>query len=135
MHISLEADYAVRIVQCLANDGGRLGARAIAEKTGVTERFTLKILHKLVGSDIVRSFKGVGGGYELSRAPQEINLRQVIEVIEGPIVISRCGSDQSCCEDCLCYFHHIFDAAAAELASRFEKVDFTPKHCNLGKKR
>lgn len=130
MKISLEADYAVRIVQCLANSGERMGAKLIAEKTHVTERFTLKILHKLVLGDIAQSFKGVGGGYELKRDPADITLKQVIEVIEGPIVISRCSSDPECSEDCLCYYHHVFDDAAREIARKFDKVNFLPKNCN-----
>ena len=48
MHITLESDYAVRIVYCLAQNGGRMEAAAIAEQTGVTLRFSLKILRKLV---------------------------------------------------------------------------------------
>ena len=44
MHITLESDYAVRIVSCLAKNGGRMDARSIAEETGVTLRFSLKIL-------------------------------------------------------------------------------------------
>ena len=43
MKINLETDYAVRIVQCLADTGKRLDANAISEKTGVTQRFSLKI--------------------------------------------------------------------------------------------
>lgn len=133
MHISLEADYAIRIVQCLANEQIRLGAKAISEKTDVTERFTIKILHKLVNADILKSYKGVGGGYELAREPQNITLLQVLEVIEGPIVISRCNEEgHDCCEDCLCYFHHVFDEAAVEIAKRFSAVTFMPKNCNRG---
>ena len=59
MRITLEADYAVRIVDCLSLSGRRLDARSISEKTGVTLRFTLKILRKLGMAKIVRSYKGV----------------------------------------------------------------------------
>ena len=48
MHITQETDYAIRIVYCLANADGRKDARAISEEMGVTLRFSLKILHKLV---------------------------------------------------------------------------------------
>ena len=48
MHITLESDYAVRIVSRLARQGGRMDAKRIAEETGVTLRFSLKILRKLV---------------------------------------------------------------------------------------
>ena len=90
MRITQEADYAVRIVDCLAKQGGRLDARSVSELTGVTLRFTLKILRKLREGGIVRSFIGVTGGYELAKRPAQINLRQVIEAVDGPIAISRC---------------------------------------------
>ncbi len=53
MHITLETDYAVRIVDCLAREQKRMGAQAIADETSVTLRFALKILRKLVGSGIL----------------------------------------------------------------------------------
>lgn len=58
MHITLESDYAVRIVYCLAQNGGRMEAAAIAEQTGVTLRFSLKILRKLVAGELVKSVQG-----------------------------------------------------------------------------
>lgn len=90
MHITLEADYAVRIVDCLAKHKVRMDAKSIAACTGVTLRFSLKILRKLVAEGIVRSFKGTQGGYELAKPGEEIALGEVIEVVEGPITISRC---------------------------------------------
>lgn len=130
MRISLETDYAIRIVQCLANHGVRLDANTISDKTGVTQRFSLKILHKLVKDGIVKSFKGVGGGYELAAAPENITLKQVIEVIEGPIAISRCQQEGYSCDhpdDCTCYFHHVFNEATRDMAKKFEKVTFEPR--------
>ena len=44
MHITLETDYAVRIVSVLCLDGGRVEAKAISERAVVTLRFALKIL-------------------------------------------------------------------------------------------
>lgn len=93
MHITLESDYAVRIVQCLARNGERMDARRIAEETGVTLRFSLKILRKLVTGGLVSSFKGTKGGYELARAPKEISLCDVIETVEGPYSLARCLSE------------------------------------------
>lgn len=48
MYITLEADYAVRIVDCLARNAIRMDAKTLAAHTGVTLRFSLKILRKLV---------------------------------------------------------------------------------------
>ena len=63
MHITLETDYAVRIVYFLAQSGERVDAGRIAEETGVTLRFSLKILRKLVSGGVVMSYKGAKGGY------------------------------------------------------------------------
>ena len=59
MFITLESDYAVRIVACLAKENRRLDAKTISEMTCVTLRFALKILRKLVSAEIVKSFKGL----------------------------------------------------------------------------
>jgi Rrf2 family iron-sulfur cluster assembly transcriptional regulator len=131
MRITQEADYAVRIIDCVARYGKRLDARSVAEATGVTLRFTLKILRKLSIAGIVKSFKGVSGGYELAREPENINLRQVIEAVDGPIVISRCLSGSLPCSKMddkkLCYYHNIFADISKSIRDRLESVTFSEK--------
>ncbi len=90
MHITLEGDYAVRIVSCLCANGRRMDAKAISEETGVTLRFALKILRKLVAEGIVHSYKGTQGGYELARPKEEITLYDVMCSIMGEYALSRC---------------------------------------------
>jgi len=63
MHLTLEADYAVRIVDKLAIKNKKMGAQSIAEQTNVPLRFALKILRKLVACGAVKSYKGAHGGY------------------------------------------------------------------------
>ena len=108
MHMTLEADYAVRIVEFLAVNPGRADAKTISERTSVTLRFTLKILRTLVSDGIVRSYKGAKGGYELAKPPKEITLRSVIEAVEGPYMISRCQGDAYSCQRTSCRLHHIY---------------------------
>ena len=67
MHMTLEADYAVRIVACLVTEDQRRDAAYIAEKTQVPLRFALKILRKLVQGRLAVSFKGARGGYPYHR--------------------------------------------------------------------
>lgn len=102
MHITLETDYAVRIVDALAkgqNSGdARLDAGKISERTDVPPRFALKILRKLVGGGIVKSYKGVRGGYELAVKPSEISLYDVMELVEGEYRFSRCLSEGYSCD-------------------------------------
>ena len=104
MRITLESDYALRILTAMSSYEGITDAKTISENTSVTQRFTLKILHKLVSAGIVRSYKGIKGGYELARPAAEITLRDVIETVEGPYTFSRClDPNHSCkCESTSC---------------------------------
>lgn len=96
MYITQEADYAMRIVYCLANSATRRDARSISEEVGVTLRFSLKILGKLSNAGIVKSFKGNRGGYELARDPAGLTLREVLSSVQGPYNIARCIVGEDC---------------------------------------
>lgn len=128
MHITSESDYAVRIVYCLALCDCRKDAKLIAKETGVTLRFSLKILRKLVDSGIIKSFKGAQGGYELARTPENISLQQVIETVEGPVIISRClGSNYPCnhFESDNCKFREVFDEVSIMVKEKLDSVKFS----------
>jgi Rrf2 family protein len=49
------------------------------------ERFLLQILRNLVNHGILRSTRGVDGGYALTRPPEQVSLLELIEAIEGPL--------------------------------------------------
>lgn len=97
MRLTCEADYAIRIVYFLAKEQKKLEAASLSEMTGVTLRFTLKILSKLKKAEIVRSIKGISGGYVLGKDKKDISLLNVIEAIDGPIAINKCIENASPC--------------------------------------
>lgn len=128
MHITLEADYAIRIVQVLAQSQKRLDAKTISEMTGVTLRFSLKILRKLVAAGIVKSFKGTQGGYEIGRALDEISLGEVIETIEGRYTLNRCVTGEYICtrkKDKSCQFQKIFREISEEVRTKLYSYNFS----------
>jgi len=129
MHITLEADYAVRIVDALAQEGGIVDARTLSERTGVPLRFSMKILRSLMSGGIVKSYKGAKGGYVLAKEPCAVTLRQVIEAIEGPYQFSRClGGVYPCTmENCDCRFHGVFHDISRMVRDRLDEVTFEPK--------
>ena len=118
LQMTLEADYAVRIVYELASSGGRIDASALAEASGVTVRFSLKILRKLVAAGLILSYKGAAGGYELAKQPREISLCDIVEAIEGPRHIARCvKGDYQCTreKEGTCTFQCVFEKLSQDL--------------------
>lgn len=87
MKLSRTVAYAVRASVFLAAElrPEPVSCRRLAESEGLPERFLLQILRSLVTHGILRSTRGVEGGYSLNRTPREITLLNLIEAIEGPL--------------------------------------------------
>lgn len=125
MHITLETDYAIRIVDCLARGRKRMGAKVIAEEASVTLRFSLKILRKLVARGIVRSFKGAQGGYEIARPLGEISVNDILETIEGPFNLNRCLYHSFECTrtgNKQCPYHALFARISRQVQEQLQQV-------------
>ena len=85
MTINQATDYGFRAVLYLAGQprGTLVEAQAIAQNVVIPMRFLLKIMPSLIKAGIVKSQRGVGGGYALAREPGDITLLQILEAIEG----------------------------------------------------
>ncbi|WP_055665759.1 RrF2 family transcriptional regulator [Desnuesiella massiliensis] len=99
MKITQEVDYALRVVLYLSKIGygEKVDAKTISDLENIPHRFLLKLLRKLNAANIVRSFRGVHGGYALNKLPEEITIYDVVLAIDGPIYVNRCLSDPASC--------------------------------------
>lgn len=89
MKVSTRGDYASRALLSLALNGDGqtpTSVRDIAERTGLPQPYLEQILLALKGAGIVRSKRGVGGGYVLAREPSTILLSEIVSAVDGPIV-------------------------------------------------
>ena len=94
MKVSTRGDYASRALLSMALHAGinqPTSVRDIAERTGLPQPYLEQILLALKGAGLVRSKRGVGGGYVLARPPQDITLCQIVSAVEGPIVAGDFG--------------------------------------------
>jgi Rrf2 family iron-sulfur cluster assembly transcriptional regulator len=87
--VSTRGDYASRALLSLAlhdpDATGPTSVRDLAERTGLPQPYLEQILLALKGAGLVRSKRGVGGGYVLARPPGEITLGQIVSAVDGPI--------------------------------------------------
>lgn len=74
----------------------------IAARNNIPKKFLDTILLELRKAGILRSKKGPGGGYSLSRPATEIHIGQVIRTLDGPLAPIRCASRSAfeACDDC-----------------------------------
>jgi Rrf2 family protein len=94
MKVSTRGDYASRALLSLSlhRGEGPRSVRDIAERTGLPQPYLEQILLALKGAGLVRSKRGVGGGYELARDPEEITLAQIVAAVDGPIQAGDFGA-------------------------------------------
>lgn len=93
MAVSTRGDYASRALLSLTlNDEGLpTSVRDIATRTGLPQPYLEQILLTLKGAGLVKSKRGVGGGYVLAKSPEEITIGAVVRAVDGPIVLGDFG--------------------------------------------
>lgn len=125
--MSTRGDYASRALLSLAlheEESGPTSVRDIAERTGLPQPYLEQILLSLKGAGIVTSKRGVGGGYVLTRPPEELTLGEIVAAVDGPIVAGDFGEphkDGACDHEGQCALlavwaevgHHMADHLAS----------------------
>ncbi len=111
-------EYAIRALTFLAAQApGKLsGAREIAEAEGIPMPFLWKILQKLTARKLIRSFRGVRGGYELAKPPERITVEKILKEMGQAGPLERCilGFPR-CREKTACPLHPVWSDARERL--------------------
>lgn len=119
MDISRKTDYALRILSMLVDKGDELlSVRTAAEEVDVPYSFARSIQHGLVQAGVIESLRGVHGGMRLKADPKDITLLEVVEAVQGTLVMNDCTApDGSCPRMESCCYHPIWAGAQALLGS------------------
>jgi len=96
--ISKLTDYAIMLMVELNDRHGEvLNAHGLAASTHLELPTVSKVLKLLARAGLVRSFRGINGGYSLDRAAAEVSVAEIIEAIEGPIAMTECSIEDGLC--------------------------------------
>ncbi len=94
MKISTKGRYGLRILLDIAlyrvGDKPRM-IREIASNQEISEKYISRLIIELRKTGLVKSVRGVNGGYTLTRKPEDINILDVLEIMEGPVAIVDCA--------------------------------------------
>lgn len=126
MQITRQADYAVRCVFYLSQKLNEVTMiDEIAKKMSTPRSFLAKILQRLVKAGVVKSFRGVKGGFQLAKKPSEISLLEVVEAIDGVLGMNICAVDKKRCSlSGTCCIHPVWVDLKKEVEKRLKKKTF-----------
>lgn len=125
--ISRKADYAARIVLYLAMQppGATITAREAAQERLIPPALARRLFSVLAQAGFLKGRQGKGGGFSLARPPAEINLREVVEAVDGPIVLNRCAVEPQECPLMLrCPVHEQWVGSRQLLREYLSRIDF-----------
>jgi Rrf2 family protein len=127
MQITLQADYAIRAVSYLSRQwpDGRAATSKVAKEMKIPPSFLAKIISQLSIHGLLHTSRGARGGVTLAREPGKISMLEVVEAIDGPILLNECVGNPSECEfneDCL--VHPIWVEAQKSLVKRLSETRF-----------
>jgi len=95
--------------------GGSINVDQIAEVINSSRHHVAKVMQRLVKEGFVNSYRGPHGGFFLVRKPEQINLLEIYEAIEGKVSPSACPMDKPVCNFGMCFMDNI----ARELTVQF----------------
>ncbi|MGD8403759.1 MAG: Rrf2 family transcriptional regulator [Anaerolineales bacterium] len=127
MQITRQADYAVRAVLYLARmePNQRAATSQVAQEQHIPPSFLAKIISQLSIAGLLHTSRGARGGVTLAREPKDITLLEVIEAIDGPIMLNECVSDNSICTfDDDCPLRPVWCEAQEDLVNRLKSTNF-----------
>lgn len=127
MQITRQADYAMRAVLHLSKLGveRRAATSQIAEEQRIPPSFLAKIVSQLSVAGLLHTSRGARGGVSLARSPESISLLEVVEAIDGPILLNECVTDAGTCvfgDECV--LRPVFCDAQAQLVTHLQDTTF-----------
>ncbi|MBO8092647.1 MAG: Rrf2 family transcriptional regulator [Prosthecochloris sp.] len=122
--LTKHTDYAIRaLLELAARPGEYLSARRIADAQQIPYQFLRGILQELVRGGLVGSKEGARGGVKLQRKPEDISLREVIELFQGKVELSECMfRKQLCANRSKCVLRHQIMKIEQVVSREFDRI-------------
>ena len=110
MRLTTKGRYAVTAMLDLALHGAErpVSLADISGRQAISLSYLEQLFSKLRRSDLVKSVRGPGGGYRLSRVKSEIYVAQIIDAVNETVDATGCGGNSDCQQGEVCLTHHLW---------------------------
>lgn len=100
MKISTKGRYALRLMLDLARNGGDgpVSLRDVSKRQAISDKYLEQIVTPLTRMGLVRSVRGAGGGYLLTRKPADYSVGDILRPLEGDLAPVECATDPAFCQ-------------------------------------
>ncbi len=100
LRLSKKTDYALIALKDLASgpQDGSSSAREIARRHKIPVELMAKILQRLAKRGVLASHQGIRGGYHLARPATRISVADVIQALDGPVMVTACSDEDESCD-------------------------------------
>ncbi len=118
--ITQTAEYALRAIVYLADQDGPRTTAQIAETTQVPAGYLAKVMQGLSRAGLVKSQRGVNGGFTMAHDPKELSILAIINAVDPIQRFATCPLDIPTHGRQLCPLHRRLDQAAAMVEAAFQ---------------
>lgn len=100
MMVSTKGRYGLRVLLDVAlhQEHGPVALSEIAGRQALSQKYLWQVINPLKKAGFLRATRGTQGGYVLARDPNAITVRDIVDVLEGPVVLAACVTDAGTCE-------------------------------------
>lgn len=124
MRLTTKGRYAVTAILDLALNSQikPVTLTEIAARQTISLSYLEQLFARLRKAGIVQGVRGPGGGYQLSKLPQDINVAFVIEAVNEPIDSTKCGGEANCQHDSVCLTHDLWVGLSEHIREYLSKI-------------
>lgn len=124
MELTRRSDYACRIIRAAyESKDAYVSVSEVAERENIPYAFARSIQHDLVHAGLLKTVRGAKGGLTLACDPTETTLLEVLEALQGPMIMSPCCGDSCYCEKHSgCEFHRVWKGADKLMHEYFSSI-------------
>ncbi len=110
MRLTTKGRYAVTAMLDLAihAEGGPVSLNDISGRQGISLSYLEQLFARLRRCGLVSSIRGPGGGYQLSRDQDAINVAEIVDAVNESMDATRCQKQGNCQEGLECLTHHLW---------------------------
>lgn len=97
--------------------------REISQREDISEKYLWHLINPLKSAGLIHATRGAHGGYELAKAPSEITVKDIFEVVEGPVCLVDCVETPATCKRSnFCIARDLWGEASRVLAETLAKT-------------